>query len=79
MSDYRIDKVDIEGFDSDEYTGIDISWFGDLGFGHYTIMKNIYDEQDHIIGDSEHMDTQDDKSFLKALFNKLLEKVEIVS
>ncbi len=81
-------------FDSLEITdiiglkdGFIIRWCSpEIGFGEYTIHTKVkrnefgFAEDDVLIeGESECMDVNENKAFLKALFDKLLEKINIIS
>ena len=67
--------------------GVIIRWSSpDIGFGEYTIHTKVKRNQlgfaeDKILieGDSECMDSNEDKSFLKALLSKMIEQISIVS
>jgi len=67
--------------------GFIIRWGApEFGFGEYTIRTKVkrnefgFAEDDILIeGDSEWMDENENKIFLKALFDKLLEKINIIS
>jgi len=56
---------------------IGISWTCNLGYGEYEL--SLENDGTRIVGYSEYMDSGEDKEFLKALFEKILEKVEIES
>ena len=68
------------------YGGIRIYWDGDKGFGQYDlIVRSYYDEESppdnyklKITGDSEYMDTNEDKSFLKSLVESLVNHIEVI-
>lgn len=81
-------------FDSLEVTdiiglkdGLIIRWCSpEIGFGEYTIHTKVkrnefgFAEDEVLIeGDSECMDDNENKVFLKALFDKVLEKINIIS
>ena len=62
-------------FVNDKYTGICIKWFGNIGFGEYNLYK--INEEDGWHGDSEYMDSNDDKWFLKMLMEQFIERIDI--
>lgn len=65
-------KVDgIRGFSN----GFAIQWYGDIGFGEYTI---YVDGDGKLKGDSECMDRGKDKIFLEQLFYNIIEQIEIM-
>lgn len=78
-----LEITDIAGFNG----GFIIRWCSpEIGFGEYTIHTKVkrnqfgFAEDDVLIeGDSECMDSNEDKFFLKALLGKLVEKISIVS
>lgn len=53
---------------------ISIYWHGSIGFGQYDLLF----DGDKIQARSEYMDKNDNKSFLKALLNDIVDKVEVV-
>lgn len=64
---------EVHAFSNEKYNGLKISWSGDIGFGEYTITfngKNIH-------ADSECMDDNNDKNFLKALLEDLVNQTII--
>ena len=67
----------IEGFYNDNHTGFIIQWCSDIGFGEYTLYRNIKDADFKLYADSECMDKDDDKEFVSELL-KLLVKKNIV-
>ena len=78
-----VEITDVIGFEK----GLVIRWgCPNIGFGEYTISTKVKRNEFgfavddiEIEGDSEHMDCNEDKAFLKALLDKLLEKINIVS
>ena len=72
----NLDAYDIEPFVNEKYTGFVIKWDSDIGFGEYTIYKSIDSDKWH--GDSEHMDNNEDKSFIKELLKLFVEKLDVV-
>lgn len=73
MSKYRLEITDIVPLKAGN--GFIIKWHGSDGRGDYM----IYMENGKIYGDSEYMDKNDNKKFLKLLLEKLIEEVEIIS
>lgn len=73
IKDLQID--DIETYDNDEYAGFKIYWSANIGFGVYEIYKNKSDGKWY--ADTEHMDSDSDKSFGQMLFNAFLNKITI--
>lgn len=79
-------------FCNDKYAGIKLIWSGTIGFGEYEIYSRNEDkeglwnnmpeeDQEYIYtkwnGESEYMDSNDDKWFIKLLMNSLIDKMEI--
>ena len=75
MNEIKVVVDDVEVFSNDEYQGIRISWSGSPGFGEYTIYRAK--NSDKWYGDSECMDDNEDKSFLKKLFENFIEQMVI--
>lgn len=69
-------KIDltVEGLESIE-GGVRLLWSATIGFGTY----DIFLQDGKIVADSETMDSNDDKEFLKQLFSSLLDEVTILS
>jgi hypothetical protein len=73
----KVNKVQVDelvAFNNEKTKGVVIQWSGNNGWGEYT----IYFDKDEICADSECMDNNEDKRFLKALFEDLLNKVRIL-
>lgn len=73
----------VEAWDSDKHPNgvIRLYWEGKEGFGQYDLVieSNPTDEGGElkIVGDSECMDSNEDRKFLASLLDSLLEKVTI--
>ncbi len=90
-NDESLESLSLETLDISDIVGLEdgfiIRWCSpEIGFGEYTIHAKAkrdefgFAEDDVLIeGDSECMDENDSKDFLKALFDKILEKINIVS
>ena len=74
--DVRVEVDELQPFVNDEYRGFKIMWSGNIGFGEYTIYQNV-DDPNKWKADSEYMDSQEDKWFLKKLLENLVEQLEI--
>ena len=72
----KVDVYDIVPFTNEEYKGFKLLWDGNIGFGEYTIYQNV-DDPTKWKADSEYMDYQNDKWFLKKLFDSVIEMLEI--
>jgi len=86
-------KVDgIAPYANDKYVGLKIYWSGNIGYGEYEIYsvpehkEGMYENcpeeiQDYMYtkwnGQSEYMDSNDDKWFVKLLMDSLIEQMEI--
>ena len=73
VNSINLDAYDIHPFVNEKYTGFVIKWDSDIGFGEYTIYKPI--GSDEWYGDSEHMDNNEDKDFIKELMKLFIEKL----
>ena len=78
---FPVDSINLEVFDVNPFvnergSGIVISWDSNIGFGEYTIYKSV--DSDEWRGDSEHMDNNEDKDFIKELMRLFIEKLDIV-
>lgn len=72
----NLDAYEIEPFINEKYVGFVIKWDSDIGFGEYTIYKAV--GSDKWQADSEHMDNNEDKAFLKELLKLFVGSLEIV-
>lgn len=66
---------DIKPFINEKYIGFVIKWYGNIGWGEYTIYRAIDDDQWY--ADSECMDTTEDKEFLTILLKDFMNKLEV--
>ena len=78
---FAVDKInleicDINAFVNERGSGFVISWNSDIGFGEYTIYRRTGEEK--WCGDSEHMDSNEDKAFIIELLKLFVEKLYIV-
>lgn len=62
-------------FSNEMYEGFILRWYGNIGFGEYTIHREKSGTEWK--ADSEHMDKQEDKSFLKELLRQMVDMVII--
>lgn len=76
VNNINLDICEVEPFMNDKYDGFVITWNSDIGFGEYTIYKAI--GSDEWKADSEHMDSDEDRTFLKLLMELFVQKLEIV-
>lgn len=77
---HKVDEIHLEiddliPFVNEHHTGFIIEWSSDIGFGEYTIYRNI--DSGEWIGDSEYMDNNEDKEFIKELMRLFVEKLVI--
>lgn len=75
VNEINLEISDLMPFTNDEYTGFDIAWNSDIGFGHYTIYQSL--DTDVWYGDSECMDTNEDKDFIRELMRIFIDKLII--
>lgn len=75
VDEINLDAYEFEPFVNEKYTGVVIRWNSDIGFGEYTIYKPI--GSDKWCADSERMDNNEDKSFVKELLKLFVEKLDI--
>lgn len=78
---FEVDKINLDAYEfepfiNEKYVGFVIRWDSDIGFGEYTLYKAV--GSDEWKADSEHMDSKEDKAFLKELFKLFIEKLDIV-
>lgn len=75
VKDINLQIDDLIPFVNDNHTGFIIEWSSDIGFGEYTIYKSEND--DYWYGDSECMDSNDDKEFIMELMKLFIENLVI--
>lgn len=69
----EVDQVDV--FQNNRCEGIIIEWSSDIGYGEYQIKKDLTTNQWE--ANSECMDSNDDKAFLKQLLSELVKRLKI--
>lgn len=75
IDDIHLEIYDLIPFTNQNHVGFIIQWDSDIGFGEYTIYKGTDSEE--WIGDSECMDCNEDKEFIKELMKLFIEKLVI--
>lgn len=65
-------NLNVSGFDPIK-DGLRIYWGSNIGFGQY----DIWIEDGKVCGDSECMDSQDDKDFIRKLFELVADQMTI--
>ena len=77
---HKVDEIHLEvtgfvPFRNGRGAGFVIEWSSDIGFGEYTVYKNH--NEDKWYGDSEHMDRDEDKDFIRELMKLFIDKLII--
>lgn len=62
-------------FVNENHSGFIIEWSSDIGFGEYTVYGSV--EDDTWYGDSECMDSGDDKEFITELMRLFIEQLNV--
>lgn len=75
VNEIHLEIYDLIPFTDENYVGFIIQWDSDIGFGEYTIYRHVDSEE--WIGDSEYMDNNEDKEFIKELMRLFVEKLVI--
>ena len=79
MRKHPVDTINLEiigihpFYHSEENNGFVIEWDSDIGFGQYIIYKT----PDGFVADSEHMDSNEDKDFIKELMRLFIEDLKV--
>lgn len=78
---FPVDSINLEAYDirpfvNERGSGFVIEWDSDIGFGEYTIYKRV--GSDKWCADSEHMDNNEDKDFIKELMKLFIESLDVV-
>lgn len=77
---FKVDEIHLQIYDlipfrNERCVGFIIEWCSDIGFGEYTVYKSEGSEEWE--ADSEHMDSNEDKDFIKELMKLFVEKLNI--
>ena len=72
----NLEVYDVQPFVNERSSGFVIKWGSDIGFGEYTIYK--FTDSDEWRGDSEHMDNNEDKDFIRELMRLFIDQLNIV-
>ena len=75
VKDLTIDRV--HAFDNERYNGIRIEWSANIGWGECDIFRANEDAADKWQAHTESMSTNEDKTFIKTLLDKLADMVEV--
>ena len=75
MQDINLSIDDVSMFASSKYSGLDISWSADIGFGVLMIYKENDEDKWH--ADTETMCSAEDKEFLRAALNKWIDEMDV--
>ena len=67
---YNIEINDVQFYNNEEYSGLQITWDSNKGFGSFSISGHKYTEE--IFMDDEHMS----KEFVMELFSKLYDHIK---
>jgi hypothetical protein len=69
----RLRITDVVPFINERRSGFIIEWASDIGYGEYTIYKPA--DSDEWRGDSEYMDNNEDKDFIRELMKLFINKL----
>lgn len=76
ISEYELKLDKIVPFVNSKYLGFILEWFGNIGWGEYTIYREHY--SDKWFAESEGMDEGEDKDFLRELLKQFADKIKVV-
>lgn len=81
MKKFNVNEINLEieeiiPFCNTEASGVSFSWSSDIGFGEYVVYREH--GSDKWEAQSEYMDSNDNKNFLKKLLEKFVEMIEVV-
>lgn len=74
VNSINLELIDFAPFENEWGSGVLLSWTSDIGFGQYTLYR---DKNGKFAADSEHMDSNEDKDFIKELMRLFIEKLRI--
>lgn len=77
---HKVDEIhlqidDLIPFRNERCVGFIVQWHSDIGFGEYTVRQSNCSKEWE--ADSEHMDRNEDKDFIKELMKLFVEKLNI--
>ena len=75
VNEINLSIEDVIPFSNERYSGFIIEWSSDIGFGEYTIYNPANSNEWR--ADSECMDRNEDKDFVKKLMSLFIEKMII--
>ena len=75
IKDLTIESIEI--YDNEYANGIHIEWCANIGWGQCYIYRLKSDESGKYQADTEHMSSNNDRTFLKMLLDKLADTVEV--
>lgn len=73
---FELESVEVTPFSNEKYEGIEIKWNSNQGFGIYTLYR--VNGSSIWLADSEHMDSNENKNFLRELLLKFADEVEVI-
>lgn len=76
VDEIHLKITNVAPFANEEFMGFTIQWVSDIGWGEYIIYKS--EGSDIWKADSEMMDSNEDKDFIKELMKLFIEKLQIV-
>lgn len=75
VNEINLSIEDVIPFSNERRSGFIIEWSSDIGFGEYKIYQNANSNEWH--ADSECMDSNKDKDFVKKLMSLFVEQITI--
>lgn len=75
VNEIHLQIDDLIPFRNERCVGFIIQWYSDIGFGEYTVYQPNGSKEWQ--ADSEHMDSNEDKDFIKELTKLFVEKLNI--
>jgi len=75
VNEINLSIKDVIPFSNERRSGFIIEWSSDIGFGEYTIYQNANSNEWQ--ADSECMDSNEDKDFVKKLMSLFVEQITI--
>lgn len=76
VDEIHLEIMDVIPFANEVTTGFTIKWAADIGWGEYTIYR--LNGTDVWAADSECMDSNEDKDFIKELMKLFIEQLQIL-
>lgn len=78
ISDINLQIANLECFSNENHEGFIIQWDSNIGFGEYTVYRDINKPEAGWCADSETMDCNEDKEFITELLRLFIKQLHVM-